>query len=76
MTDVTLTTDMTVADVLERWPEAVVVFQKLRTACVGCAMASFDTLEDVADIYHFDPAYITALLSEIIDDRAEANVER
>jgi len=48
------TKDMTVAEVLEAWPQTVEVFQALKTACVGCVMAPFDTLDDVARIYELD----------------------
>lgn len=56
----TPTADMTVAEILERWPETVAVFQRKKTACVGCAMAPFDTMADVARIYDIE-------LSEIMD---------
>lgn len=46
-----VTTKMFVAEVLERWPGTAAVFQKFKTACVGCAMAPFDTIADVTRIY-------------------------
>lgn len=42
---------MTVAEVLDRWPQTIPVFLRHRMACVGCAMAPFETLADVAAIY-------------------------
>ena len=39
--------NMTVAEVLEKWPETFTVFQEFKTACVGCVMAPFDTIDDV-----------------------------
>lgn len=53
---------MTVAEILEAWPETVKVFQRFKTACVGCAMAPFDTVEDVARIYTLDLAELMAAL--------------
>lgn len=50
----TVTTDMFVADVLERWPQTAKIFQQFKTACVGCAMAPFDTIADVVRIYELD----------------------
>ena len=44
-------TKLTVAEVLDRWPQTIPVFFRHRMACVGCAMASFETLADVAAIY-------------------------
>jgi hybrid cluster-associated redox disulfide protein len=45
------TPNMKVADVLKIWPETVFVFLKYHMGCVGCAMASFETLSEVAAIY-------------------------
>ena len=60
------TQDMTVAEVLEAWPETVKVFQALKTACVGCVMAPFDTLADVARIYELDLDMIVEALHQAI----------
>ena len=60
------TSDMTVADVLEQWPETVPVFQEFRLACVGCVMAPFDTMVDIADIYKIDLQEIMAALHQTI----------
>ena len=58
--------DLTVEVVLERWPETVSVFHNFKTACVGCAMARFDTVEDVARIYKLDLSrFLEALQSKI-----------
>lgn len=46
-----LLTELTVAEVLKRRPETIPVFFRHRMACVGCAMAPFETLADVAAIY-------------------------
>lgn len=45
-------TQITVSELLRRWPQTMPVFFKHRTQCVGCYMADFDTLEDVATNYH------------------------
>jgi hybrid cluster-associated redox disulfide protein len=57
--------DMTVAEVLERWPETVSVFQDLKTACVGCAMAPFDTMADVAQIYDMELVELMTALERV-----------
>jgi hybrid cluster-associated redox disulfide protein len=44
----------TVQEILTRWPRAAYVFMSLRTACVGCQMARFCTLDDVAANYRLD----------------------
>lgn len=47
----TLTADLTVATVLDAWPQTIPLFIDHRMACVGCAMAPFDTLADAATVY-------------------------
>jgi hybrid cluster-associated redox disulfide protein len=65
------TKEMTVAEVLETWPETVEVFQALKTACVGCVMAPFDTLADVARIYELElDMVLEALHQAILTDPA------
>jgi hybrid cluster-associated redox disulfide protein len=60
------TDDMTVAQILELWPETVPVFQELNTACVGCVMAPFDTMADVARIYNLDLSTIIETLNQAV----------
>ena len=42
----------TVADLLARWPQVARVFVRHRMACVGCAIAPFESVAEVAAIYH------------------------
>jgi hybrid cluster-associated redox disulfide protein len=53
---------ITVSALLQERPGADKVFFHLRTACVGCSMARFCTLEDVAEQYHLD---LETLLGEL-----------
>lgn len=58
--------DLTVAEVLERWPETVSAFQQLKTACVGCTMAPFDTLRDVAHIYKYELEEVMRVMQKAV----------
>ena len=42
---------LTVAEVLDRWPATAAVFVRRYMACVGCAMAPFDTVGEAAAVY-------------------------
>lgn len=42
---------LTVAEVLDRWPATAAVFVRRCMACVGCAMAPFDTIGEAAAVY-------------------------
>ena len=58
--------NMTVAEVLEKWPETVTVFQEFKTACVGCVMAPFDTMADVARIYEIELSDLLEALHAVV----------
>jgi hybrid cluster-associated redox disulfide protein len=58
--------NMTVAEVLEKWPETVTVFQEFKTACVGCVMAPFDTMADVARIYEMELSVLLEALHAVV----------
>ena len=49
-----LEADLTVAEVMARWPQTIPVFIRHRMACVGCTIAPFETLIEVADIYQLE----------------------
>jgi hybrid cluster-associated redox disulfide protein len=47
--------ERSVGELLERWPEAIPVLIRRKMSCVGCSMARFDSLQDVAATYNIDP---------------------
>ena len=50
----TLTVHLTMAELLAAWPAAGSVLAHRGMACVGCAMARFETVEEAAAAYGFD----------------------
>jgi len=42
---------MTVEDVLQKWPGMYSVFMKKGMKCIGCFLQRFCTLQDVAETY-------------------------
>lgn len=42
---------MTVADLLTRWPQVIPVFLRYQMICIGCSMSPFDTLADAVRNY-------------------------
>ncbi|GJM42062.1 MAG: hypothetical protein DHS20C20_23440 [Ardenticatenaceae bacterium] len=57
---------MIVEDVLTRWPQTAVIFQQHNMACIGCAVASFYTISEAADVYDLShAAFMDALINEI-----------
>jgi len=46
---------LTVEEVLQRWPQTFSVFMKNKTKCPGCFLQHFCTLKDVAETYQILP---------------------
>jgi len=46
-----ITSDLIIAEVLDRWPRTIDVFLEHQMSCPGCYMSHFDTLEDAAQTY-------------------------
>jgi hybrid cluster-associated redox disulfide protein len=60
---------MTVAALTERWPATIVVFNRHKMACVGCAVAPFYTVADAVRIYGMAlPSFVTELEQAIAAD--------
>lgn len=67
MEDLSLSPTLTVQQLFDHWPQTMNVFIRLRFACIGCAVAPFDTLADVAKNYGISPEELLAELSAVID---------
>ncbi len=52
--DKSLTQNLTVEETLRHWPQTAGVFLRRRMACLGCAIAPFETLHEVSEIYQLD----------------------
>jgi hybrid cluster-associated redox disulfide protein len=68
-----LAAHLIVADVLARWPQTIPVFMRHRMACVGCSIAPFETLAEVAAIYELDLNCFLNELKQTID-QTEYNI--
>ncbi len=64
--------DLTVAEVLERWPKLATVLTRHHMACVGCCMAIFETLGDAARIYGLAPDCLITELDRSLESDQEA----
>lgn len=61
---------LAVAEVMERWPVTVGVFNRRRMACPGCVMAPFMTVTEAAASYGLPPAELATDLLHAIDAEA------
>ncbi len=60
---------LTVADIMDRWPQCVPIFLSHALDCVGCPMASFETLGEVIEIYQLAQDDFLAELRTAIGSR-------
>jgi hybrid cluster-associated redox disulfide protein len=66
-----LMADLTVAEVMARWPQTIPVFFRYRMACVGCPIAPFETMAEVAAIYGLNLSRFLNELEQIIEQAEE-----
>ena len=59
--------EMTVEDVLRRWPKTADVFGRHNMACVGCPVAPFYTVSEAAAVYKLSPSDFVAELEGVIE---------
>lgn len=57
----TITPDLTLAEIMEHWPETALVFMTHHMTCVGCYLSPFDTLADASAVFDLP-------LEPLIDD--------
>ncbi|TNF27123.1 MAG: DUF1858 domain-containing protein [Deltaproteobacteria bacterium] len=65
---------MTVADVLAQWPGTAQVFFAHKLGCVGCTMAPFDRIDEVATTYGIDLELLVGELNAAIAAAPAAGV--
>jgi hybrid cluster-associated redox disulfide protein len=64
---------LTISAILERWPEVIPIFIQLKMSCVGCTLADFMTLEDALEIYHLEKEpFIEQIKNAIQTKQSEA----
>ncbi len=57
-----ITPDMTIDEVLQRYPETIVIFARHGVECPGCCAASYDNIAQGAQIHKAD---LDQLLQEL-----------
>lgn len=66
---------MTISEILDRWPEVIPIFLNNKMACVGCSLADFMTLEDALDIYHLNKeSFIEEIINTIQIRKSETDI--
>ena len=66
-----ITKDMSLAEIVQKHPETAEVFQKHGLHCLGCAIASFETLEQGAAAHGMDIDKLLADLNKAVGKKKE-----
>ena len=67
MKTLSITPNLSVAELLNNWPQTVPVFIRHRLYCVGCLMSNFDTLNEVVHNYQLPEQPFFDELRQAID---------
>ena len=60
--------DQTVQEVLSAWPETQRAFRALKTSCIGCYLARFCSLQDVAEAYQIPAADLLDAMDKTVPE--------
>lgn len=61
--------DMTVDEIMRRWPATIRVFIRHRMLCIGCPIGAFHTVRDACDAHQLDEdSFLRELLAAMQDD--------
>lgn len=61
--------DMSIGDVLKKYPEAISVFEEFGLGCIGCRAALFEDIEEGARVHGVDVEALVANLNRVIVKR-------
>jgi hybrid cluster-associated redox disulfide protein len=67
-----LSPDITVKELLDRYPRLLQPFMDFGLLCVGCPTEAFHTLVDVAREYHLDLNHLLQRIDRVIRDDEES----
>ena len=56
------TLDMTVDQVMNRWPASIRVFMNFKMSCVGCPIATFHSVDEASRQHKIDAAAVLGAL--------------
>jgi len=69
----TIDPDMTIDEIMRRWPATIRVMIRNGMLCIGCPIAIFHTVADACDAHEVDPgAFSTELLAAMKSDHADS----
>lgn len=64
----TVNKNMSIAEVVMKWPETAGAFMESGLHCYGCAAARYETIEQGALAHGIDPDKLIEKINEVIDE--------
>ncbi|KHM51507.1 MAG: DUF1858 domain-containing protein [Anaerovibrio sp.] len=64
----TITKDMSIMEVVTKYPDTVPVFMESGMGCIGCAAAHFENIEQGASAHGIDIDQLIAGLNEVVGE--------
>jgi hybrid cluster-associated redox disulfide protein len=64
-----ITKKSNILETIQKYPEIVEVFQKHGFACVGCALAQFESIEQGAEVHGIDVDELVKELNKVIENK-------
>ncbi|HLB65034.1 MAG TPA: hypothetical protein VJJ46_09340 [Anaerolineales bacterium] len=62
--------ELSVLEMLDRWPASAQLFLRRRMACVGCHFSRFDRVDEALEVHGLDPQdFLEALVAVIGSER-------
>jgi hybrid cluster-associated redox disulfide protein len=64
-----ITKDMTIGEVVVKWPETAGTFMEWGLHCYGCAVAKFENIEQGAQAHGIDPDKLVEALNDAVTNK-------
>ena len=58
--------EMTIEEIIQRYPQTIPVFARFGLECVGCQIASYEALEHGAGVHHVDVEQLLKELNSVV----------
>ena len=71
----TITKDMSIIEVVQKYPDTAMVFMYAGMGCFGCHAAQFENIEQGALVHGIDPDKLVEALNEVAAASDEADAE-
>ena len=64
-----LLTELSIEDILKKWPQTAKVFSRYSPSCIGCAIAPFCKIEDAVNYYGLPEDEFMSALRQAIEGK-------